>query len=195
MYQTSLQPATQANVFTFQRQGVLTHVTLNYHEVMCIEIALTGFAEKIRNKDLPTVFKGYRVDRLKAQLRYLQNWFDQPDLRAQLRLDGRNSVHWPFTSSELVNWLLPVCQSCIDEDAVLIVAADAACCEYADYADTYLYHENSHSLIDHMEYVSFSSFRDHYSDLVATYQAVLVRKLAAIQSQRYPLFPTFSLTH
>jgi len=193
MVQTALQGAIQTKVIPINsKSGVLTHVELNYHEVQCIELALIGLAEHIRNNDLPDNPAKPSMNHLKAQLNYLRHWLNQPALRAQLRLEGSNTVLWPFTSSELVDWLLAICQSCITIDAILIAAADASCYEYAEFSETYLENNDNYSLADEMHYCNFSAFQHYYNDIVTSCQATLVGKLMRIQAQNYPLFPTHS---
>ena len=194
MYQTALQAPLQTQVIPMQKPlGVITHVELNYHEVQCTELALIGLAERIRNNDLPDNPAKPSMNHLKAQLNYLRHWLNQPALKSQLRLDGSNTALWPVTSSELVDWLLAICQSCINEDAILIAAADASCYEYAEFSETYLENNDSYSLADDMHYCHFSAFQHYYNDIVTTCQATLVGKLTQIQAQDYPLFPTHSV--
>lgn len=194
MYQIALQQPTQNKMVPVPDQrGVLTHITLNYHEVVCIELALVGLTENIRNKNLPEALAGFSLAHLSAQLHYLNYWLNQPTLKSQLRLDGKNSVLWPFTSSELVDWLLRICQSCISEGAILIASAEAASCEYTEFAEMYVDGVDSYSLADYLSYSNFSAFQCYYNDIVATCQDTLVRKLTALCGQDYPLFPQFSL--
>lgn len=169
--------------------GVVTHVSLNAHDVACIELALQGFAQCIHDQHFPEALAGFDATQLSAQLRYLQCWFNQPALKAQLRLDGSNSVLWPFTSSELVDWLSLVCGSCITKDAILIAAANAARHEYAEF--THMYSENvtRYSLADYLEYSNFSACQCYYHDIVDSCQGTLLGKLAALKAADYPLFP------
>jgi hypothetical protein len=196
MYQIALQQFTQAKVSPLQgKRGVLTHVELNHHEFQCIEIALTGLEEMIRNNQVPVDLTDVTLSHLSAQLSYLKHWLDQPELKERLRFDGKNSVLWPCTSSELVDWLLRVCQSCINEDAILIMATNSASCEYADFAAMYLEDDDSDvcSFADDMVYSNFSAFQCYYNDIVTTCRLTLIDKLTAIQAQGYPLFPRFTL--
>ncbi len=193
MDQTALQAPLQTQVIPIKSEpGVLTHVELNYHEVQCIELAFIGLAEYLRNNDLPDTLGTSSLSTLKAQLNYLEHWLNQPALRAQLRLDGSNTVLWPVTSSELVDWLLAICQSCINEDAILIAAVDASGYETIQFSETTLENNDSYSWADDMHYCRFSSFQHYYNAMVIACQAKLVGKLVQIQVQNYPLFPTHS---
>ncbi|PIQ43264.1 MAG: hypothetical protein COV52_01985 [Gammaproteobacteria bacterium CG11_big_fil_rev_8_21_14_0_20_46_22] len=209
MYQTAIRQANQPQIIHLEKQesGVLTHIELNYHELICIELALIGFEELIhqidqqgldvcyRNNIIPYGLMGVSVDHLKAQLRYLKHWANKPALKDQLRYDGKNTVSWSFTSSELVDWLLCVCQSCISIDAILIRTYDSASEEYADFKTLYLEHDEDqrYTLADDMQYSNISTWQHYYNDIVNTCQLGLVRKLATIKLQDYPLFPKFSL--
>jgi hypothetical protein len=193
MYQIALQAPIQTKVIPMNSEpGVLTHVELNYHEVQCIEIALIGLAEIIRNNTLPDDLTAFSLNHLAAQLNYLRCWLNKPTLKSQLRLDGLNCVLWPFTSSELVDWLIHLCQACISEDAILIIAADATSCEYAQFSEIYLEDRESYSLVDDMTYQNFSAFQHYYNGIVTDNQAKLVRKLVLIQEQGYPTFSKYS---
>jgi len=170
---TDCQMHDNALLFLPMPAGVLTHIALNQNEVTCIEIALIGLAERIRCGDVSALFAGDPPARLKAQLCYLSHWINHPTLRAHCRSAQDQPVWWPFTSSELVNWLACVCQSCIDRDAVFIMAACTVGGEAMDSASA-----------------EFRTYQHHYQAIVMTHQAVLMEKLAAIQAQGYPLFPT-----
>lgn len=186
MYPLALQPLAKANEIPHQKpNGVLTHLLLNYHEWQCIELALIGFTQHIRYQNMPVSLTGVSIDHLSAQRRYLTHWLYQPALKSQLRLDGNNRVQWPFTSSELVNWLLLICQSCISEEAIFIVAADAAGVEHIEWHDRYLEELNPLFLSNR----SFTLFQRYYRDVITTAQPSLIKQLSAIQQQDYPLFP------
>ena len=194
MYPVVLSSPTQAKVIPFENTvGVLTHIQLNYDEHQCIELALIGLTEIIRHNDMLSTLTNVSVDHLYTQRRYLMHWLNQPMLTSQLRFDGKNRVWWPFASSELVDWLLWVCQFCINEDAILIAAADAASDEYAEWTETVLTYLDHHSLAKHGYDSNFSQFQRYYNGIVARYQTSLIEKLAAIQAQDYPLYPRFSV--
>lgn len=199
-YQTALTQAIQHQdiIPTKQEPGILTRVKLNYHELICIEIALIGLKDLVCQnwkEALPEALQKFTIEQLKAQLRYLMDWLNKPMLKEQLRLDGNNTVWWPFTSSELVDWLLNICQSCINSDAIFVKACDSASIEYADFESLCLEHEEklNYPLADDMEYSAISGWQDHYNYIVNAAETSLVRKLKAIQSQGYPLYPIFSL--
>ena len=96
--------------------GVITHILLNYHEIECAELALTGLSELLRQYKRPKALARYRLNELSAQLRYLKHWLDQPELKRHCRGDGKDSGYWPVTSGERASWLKDICQACITED-------------------------------------------------------------------------------
>lgn len=186
--------------------GVITHVKLNYHELVCIELALIGLKEHIRclncdssdeydrNNHLPKALSNFSASHLAAQLRYIKHWLDQPAYRAQLQLNAANSVLWPIASSEIVDWLLRIGKSCISLDAILIKTYESASSEYADFAilaSDQIENEFS-TAINPIQYSNFSGWQHYYQNIVNTCQFKLVRKFASIKSQGYPLFPKFS---
>lgn len=195
MYQAILQtmPTGSEAVPTNEQSGVITHIMLNYHEVQCIEIALIGFEECIRQQVLPEVLSGINANHLFARLSYLRNWLHQSDCKSRLRFDGANSVLWPFTSSELVDWLLPLCEHCITQDALTIVSIEAANYDYADYSNFYLEDDESYSLADNMMYCHYRGFRDYYNDIIKSNQATIVDKLKTIQKNGYPLHSLYAV--
>ncbi len=200
---TKNQPIT----LTGQADGLLTQVRLNYPELVCIELALLGLEDMIRQiaqrgldeycreNTMPDSLIGLSMGHLKARLRYLRRWLDKPAFSRQLRYDGMNTVLWPFTSSELVDWLCQICQSCITRDAILLKAYESASEEFTDVARQFSAYDNQQgcSLVDELCYSNIRGWQDHYSDIANTCQSTLVRKLVAIQQQGYPLFPTLSL--
>lgn len=201
-YQTALPQAIQRQdiIPNQQELGVLTQVKLNYHELVCIEIALIGLKDIVCQnwkETLPEALSEFTVDQLEAQWRYLMDWLNKPVLKEQLRLDGNNTVWWPFASSELVDWLLNVCQSCVNSDAILVKAYESASAEYTDLESLYLEHEEklNYPLMDDMQYSAISGWQAHFNEIVNATQSSLVRKLKAIQSQGYPLTPIFSLVN
>lgn len=182
------------NVLVKPSQGVITHVRLNRHELVCIELALIGLAEALQQNNVAQpLLTNANVSHLSAQLCYLQRWMDNPELKSQLRNDGKNTVLWPCTSSELVDWLLLACQYCISEDAVLITAANAASVEYQDYAELYANNDYNHSLSDELSYENFAAFQCYYNEIVKNCKENIITKLAFIRDNDYPLFPMYSV--
>ena len=173
--------------------GVITHILLNYHEIECVELALTGLSALLRQHKRPKALTHYSLDQLSAQLHYLKHWLDQPKLKRRCRVDGKNSVYWPVTSSEIVIWLKDICQSCITEDAILLASTDAVSYEYTEYVDLYLEDSDTNVLLDTTTYHAISAFRSYYHKIVNNYQKNLVQKLLLICEQDYPLYPDFAL--
>ncbi len=169
-------------------QGIVSYIKLNFYEIECIEIALQSFYEKLKQNNLPALLIGLGDH----HLQYLSAWLNKPMLKNQLRFDGSNSVVWPFTSSELVDWLVLVCAYCVDEDAIFMASAHAASCETSAYTDIYLDHCIPYSEDDDATYQHYSRFRHYYDEIITTYHEKLVKKLFAIQQQNYPLCSDFS---
>ncbi len=167
-----------------KRIGVITHIRVNFYEVECIKLALIGFSNGIKNEILPKQLSGIDLNYLKAQLRYLKDWFHNLDQIATLQQDGSNEVLLPFTSSELVDWLLPVCQSCVDNTAVLFASTENFSTEFAP--------KSSADLVKDVVLAQLRLILKYYYQLAQTYQQKLVDKLIAIQQQDYPLYPIFT---
>lgn len=185
MHQIALHQSAHVRILSNQSlSGVITHIRLNYYELECIRLALIGLSEGIQSGVLSKSLTDIPLSSLNAKLRYLNHWLHKPKLRSQLRLDGSNSVLWPLTSSELVDWLLLVCQSCINANAILIATFEVIGSEYTAYSDIYLENEIVSS--------NFSAFQHYYNDIVAVYQPILIDKLVDIQKQDYPLYPNFT---
>jgi hypothetical protein len=172
--------------------GVITYIALNYYEIECIELALTGLSELLRQHKRPKALTRYRLDQLSAQLRYLKHWLDKPELKWRCRVDGKNSVYWPITSSEIVIWLRDICQFCINEDAILVASADAANYEYTEYVDLCLEDNDTNSLTDSIAYETIHAFQSYYNKIISNHQKILVQKLSLICEQDYPLYPDFA---
>lgn len=173
--------------------GVITHILLNYHEIECVELALTGLAELLRQHKRPKELTHYRLDQLSAQLRYLKIWLNQSELKRHCRVDGKNSVYWPVTSSETVIWLKDICQSCITKDAILLASTDAASYEYTEYVDLHLEDSDTNLLLDPTTYHVISAFQSYYQKIVNNHKKNLGQKLSLICEQDYPLYPDFTL--
>ena len=166
------QPLTR---FSFHPLGVIGDVELNYHELACLDMALSYLRSQVTNDQKPYALLGVSHHEIDC----LDNWLHLVEYRQQLRLDGSNTVHWPFTSFRDVEWLLLGLRYGINEDLIITTAADHANYEYD--METILSEDNldAYTLADLAYHDSYQSFYHYYAQ-IAAHKAALITKLKAI---------------
>ncbi|MBX9706194.1 MAG: hypothetical protein K2Q14_04640 [Gammaproteobacteria bacterium] len=169
--------------------GVITHIALKSSEVEYIELALLSVELRIANSTELDVFIYDSTDRIYAKLDYLKHWLNNPEFKSKMQCFDQNSVVWPFASSELVDWLLEVCQHRISDGALdyqAAMGADSMCIRYPD--------DDIDSANDPWHH-AFSLCREGYAAIRALHQSALKDKINYIKSQGYPLFPKLSVVN
>lgn len=163
------------NQFDYHPLGIIGSITINYADVQCLEMAYYYLQSKVNEPRQRFGLLTLSPD----VLHNLDYWLKLSPYRDSLKLDGSNSVMWPFTSFFDVEWFLRGLKYGINEDTITAMAADQANYDI-DMANLYAEDsEGCYSLADVAYNDSFRSAYQYYCD-IATRKAGLIKQLHAI---------------
>jgi hypothetical protein len=143
--------------------GAIGYLSLNYHEVKALEMALYFLTEQVSKTKRHAFFADLRD----YHLRYISDWLNNATLRSQLRFDGKNSVAWAVMSAEDIEWLLLALEVGMTEETIISMASDEANYEQ-DMA--MMYSEMSSDFMSH-----YRAFHQYYCQMAQLRPALLTQ--------------------